>query len=357
LRLLALALGWLVLVVAVDLGVGLLVRDDPAATGPGGRFELPDLASGNRTHDQSAELAGTPAMADDEWADEYWDEYDELRFRSRPYLSFLVSDRAGATINVQHGVRRSYTIPGVAAEPSNEVWFFGGSTMWGVGQRDEHTIASEVARLAGEEGVALTAVNMGVMGHTLWEEVNHLVAALAERPAPRLIVFYDGGNELGVQFDAPSGQPTHFNHDQFAAPLAWQEDAVVEEPSLLAEYLEVSAVGKLLRRVAGVQTAGAQEIEDEQRAAATIYARARTVGTTIAEDAGATVRFFVQPVRGTDMEPFLEQAGPGSIDVSESLDHLAVDDVYLDSVHTNELGSRLVAAAVWPAVRSAFAAP
>ena len=54
----------------------------------------------------------------------------------------------GRYVNVEHGVRRSYEPPAGGSGRPRQVYFFGGSAMFGLFQRDEHTIPSEFARLA-----------------------------------------------------------------------------------------------------------------------------------------------------------------------------------------------------------------
>ena len=56
-------------------------------------------------------------------------------------LRFNLADRA----------RKTYTSEGVG-DDATSVYLFGGSTMWGYGQRDLYTIPSQVARLAEDDG-------------------------------------------------------------------------------------------------------------------------------------------------------------------------------------------------------------
>ena len=85
--------------------------------------------------------------------------------------------------------------------------------MFGVGQRDEHTIPSEVARLAEDDGVALEVHNYGLPGWVAWQEVQYLERLLARGERYDLAVFYDGFNELLVQGTGYSADPTHLGAD------------------------------------------------------------------------------------------------------------------------------------------------
>lgn len=360
------AVGCVGLLLAVDLLVGLLVAGPQGSDGPGGRFDLLDLAAGQGDRTSHAEeFADVPAMQDLPWADAYWDEYDTMRFRPVPYAEAALSDRNGRFIVVQDGIRRSYE-PADLREDAIEVWFLGGSTTWGQGQRDEHTIPSQVARLAEEDGVALRVVNLGVLGHTAWQGLHRLVAELGQRPAPDVVVSYDGANELAVQIEQhPNpvepgpGQPTLFDADQRTPSAAWLEGAEVRPVTPWDQWWEVSLLGKLVRRTVGGDPAGAAEsitTPEVWDRTSEVYVRARTLTAAVAEEAGSQALFFAQPVRHLDLTPFLERIGPPTIDVSDALDEVQPDAVYLDSVHTNELGAHLVAEQLWRHLRPALAA-
>ncbi len=67
--------------------------------------------------------------------------------RYDPYLGWTLPDFHGRYVNVSGGVRESRQTTGGRGRPV-EIFFFGGSSMFGLFQRDEHTIPSEFARLA-----------------------------------------------------------------------------------------------------------------------------------------------------------------------------------------------------------------
>jgi hypothetical protein len=75
------------------------------------------------------------------------------------------------------------------------VWaFFGGSTMFGTGNDQEHTIVSHFNRMLGD-GHA-TAINMGVGGYSTSAELNLFIEAQRLVPGIQVAVFYDGVNEI-----------------------------------------------------------------------------------------------------------------------------------------------------------------
>ena len=98
------------------------------------------------------------------------DDYPEvLRERGEAFFSERWPSAIGPTVEYvgryvrsQNGQRRTLTLP--SDGPPIVVWFFGGSTMWGTGQRDERTIPSLVVREASNAGLNLHAVNNGQPG-------------------------------------------------------------------------------------------------------------------------------------------------------------------------------------------------
>lgn len=120
-----------------------------------------------------------------------------LRWAS--YVYWKRKPFAGAYINVRaDGVRvtpQSRPLAGSAGE----VWFFGGSTMWGTFQRDSATIPAAAARewsRLGACGVAVT--NYGEYGYVFTQEVLALSLALRDGRRPEAVVFLDGINDVGA---------------------------------------------------------------------------------------------------------------------------------------------------------------
>jgi hypothetical protein len=58
------------------------------------------------------------------------------------------------------------------------------------------------------------------------------------------------------------------------------------------------------------------------------------------------VRFFWQPQRAGWPSAITDRLPPDVVDLSAVFDG-SEDDIYIDEVHTNELGARIVAEALW----------
>src|SRR4029077_8544827 len=110
--------------------------------------------------------------------------------------------------NIYDGVRKSYqsTAPGQKVS----VWFFGASALFGEGQRDDHTIPSEFARLAEADGIPLEVRNFGRPGTAMWQELELFQQVVSTGQKPDRVVFYDGFNDLAWQMNVKlTTEPTN----------------------------------------------------------------------------------------------------------------------------------------------------
>ncbi|MCB9373867.1 MAG: SGNH/GDSL hydrolase family protein [Microthrixaceae bacterium] len=348
-------LGVVALLVLADLTLGIALAASGIREGTRGdtrRF----------VEDAVTTTLSAPPIADEPWVDDYREALIDYELDGGSYTPFLVRAPRpfeSEWLNTTDEERRSYE-PESTTTPPLRVAFFGGSTMFGVGQRDEHTIPSEVARLAEDDGVALEVHNYGLPGWVAWQEVQYLERLLARGERYDLAVFYDGFNELLVQGTGYSADPTHLGadvmdrfardfhdeHEQEPAPTAGLAD-------LVATYRRSSGVARLLGLTGEEATssqggiARATATPDEQAAAALdIYGRATRLADALTTDEATPVRFFWQPSKAGWPDALLDRLPAGVTDLSHVLDGRQ-DDLYIDEVHTNEEGARLVAEAIW----------
>ncbi|HMS14966.1 MAG TPA: hypothetical protein PKD80_17850 [Microthrixaceae bacterium] len=109
-------------------------------------------------------------------------------------------DESSPHLNISASRRRTWRDRSCEGEPIR-VWMFGGSTLFGVYQRDAHTIPSEVAREASKRGLALDVQNWGMVGDVAWQQNRRLERALASETPPDIVVYYDGWNDLRAVVD------------------------------------------------------------------------------------------------------------------------------------------------------------
>ena len=213
----------------VDIAYELLPERDGQATGerqptpvvrtevdprtlPGDIDEVPNWFGG-----AGPRVNNNPGVArgDEDWYPQYDVDSANLRYLLDPYLTIRHPDYQSAYINITDRVRRSWQPDGADSSDALEVWFFGGSALFGAEQRDEFTIPSQVARLAAVDGTLLRVQNFGMPSYVAWQDQALLAQMLTERTPPDVIVFYDGYNDFGLYsgVGAPTEQSTLFADD------------------------------------------------------------------------------------------------------------------------------------------------
>lgn len=248
-------LGIVVLLAIADLGLGLVLHhfdhtSDPAAAARRqSLLQTPSAAAGR----------GEPWLPDLARAiDDVW--YGK---RLDPFLGWAMPDHRSRWLNVTGGVRRSYEPTVRAGVRPVDVDFFGGSTMFGLFQRDAHTIPSEVARLAEADGIPVRVSNYGRMAYNNWQESTLLSELASDGHVPDLAVFYDGANELVGQFRiGPHVEPGHQEQTEYARRIGFGPNggAAAAEPAgsrlgeLSGAWADASALSWVERRLRGAPT-------------------------------------------------------------------------------------------------------
>lgn len=364
------AVGITVIILALDLGVGWAWQTargtDPTPTVISDNI---GATAGVKTG-ESDPREDLPAMADSPWIHDWFQEWNTRSVYYVPYLLWQNAPYKGRYLNIgDDGERSTYRAKGVTRDDAPTVAFLGGSTTIGLGQRDQHTIASEVARLAEADGLPIIADNHGVSGWVNWQEVL-LFEQLAANPAtrPDIALFYDGANEVGAQQFDVLGIPSHSALDQMeqrlddplvirdASPAAPTDELKVTIRDLLRRYQETSASSQLYRWAreqldppASAQSRnGLPPTQEEIDAAVDVYHRGRDLALHLAERYDVDPIFFWQPRGMTDLErESVDDIGPPTIDLTHALDGEEQSAIYIDGNHHNERGAEIVAAAIW----------
>lgn len=304
------------------------------------------------------------AMASSPWYPDYrkamyWyenDGFNPLRFRRN-------TDITSPYVNVADGRRRTLAPPACDRCPKLRLWLYGGSTTFGFGQRDEHTIASELVRLAHEDGISLAVDNRGVAGDTAWAEVTRFGWDVDAEAPPDLAVFYDGVNDAGAGYrlnergEGDSPEPLDLSLDDLDQNTA-----------------KLKGIFSRLKGISKPRSVHVTPGEDGPRlgtealndAILLRYERSRSLGRAAAAGAHVPLRWFWQPSLATngvvlgEPETSPEQRAaaldlarklPSDVgDLTRSLRHAGAPTFY-DPSHTNELGARLVAEAMYARLR------
>jgi hypothetical protein len=346
------------LAVVVDLLAGMVLAGTGVLT-PEDRGDLEGLEE-----EATAQMMANPIVSDEPWAAEYAAELAEFQASTVDYVPYLIAgyeEFHGQYLNTTAQERLGYRPP-VGDDPVR-IAVFGGSVVFGLGQRDEHTVPSELARLAEADGLDVEVHNYGFPRWVAWQEAQYLERVLTHDGPFDLVVFLDGFNELFVQAEQPSTDPTHHAADAlqpFVRDFHEQRETSFTVADGLGElvdaYHRASAVWNLVDRftVEPVNPLGPADGADQGeivRNALEVYARSVALATDIAEDHGADARFFWQPQRAGWPAEVLDGLPPSVTDVSGAFDGRQ-DDVYLDPVHTDEVGAHLLAEAMWAELRA-----
>jgi hypothetical protein len=148
------------------------------------------LASTEAADDLRARL---PNYANVTWAMQHYRELGQLKADYKSFIGWRLKPFQGETINIGGRYAQRQTINN-GRDKSKKVYFFGGSTMWGTGVRDDGTIPSEFAAVAG-----FWSENFGEDAYTAHQGLTLLVQLLQDGHRPDIVVFYDGVNDVEVK--------------------------------------------------------------------------------------------------------------------------------------------------------------
>lgn len=274
-----------------------------------------------------------------------------------------IRDVRTRTVNVTDGVRRSWRPPECTCRRL-KVWMYGGSTTFGLGQRDGHTIASELARAAWAEGIAVDIDNRGVPGDVHWEEAQRYAWDVATYGPPDMVFFYDGFNEQWATQILANRELG----DAYAPVDPVTEDFWQNEGGFGGPLSDLSAPdappGAHLLSLRPVKIEGPVEAAELTMRR---YDRSRKISRDISVANGVPTSWFWQPTRlsrpAIEGEPApsdpdgeawarrreaeTEQLIPADVhDLTSALDGTDAP-IFSDDAHHNEVGARLIAAAIW----------
>ena len=342
-----------------------------------------------------------PAHDGDAWATELYMAERTTPADYEPFVGFLRKDIHVDQLNITNGMRSSYQPVAAQAGGLPVVYFFGGSTMEGVSQRDRYTIPSYVARLAEADGVPVEVRNYGRGAYQSRQEVILLQQLLVAGHSPDVAVFYDGHNDVTQQARAVTTEPSHAQARKLQTMVENQRSSsrgglsgVSADAKKVAEiFKRRSATWRLARILkhrflgprrstsTGARIGPQLPIDDiAQRAenAAFIYKGSVDIAEHLAVAYGFDVAFFWQPniftktiVAGEeslddpnqcwhcawDLDDHrslylqaTELIGPPVIDISDALDDVT-EPVMTDEAHTNERGAEAVAGRIYSHIK------
>ena len=343
----------------------------------------------------SAAVADAQNGAD--WAIGYFDEFGRaVRVDWRPYVGWWQRPFRGAYVTLdQRGLRptpgEERTDPGTV-----HILCFGGSTMMGMGARDDRTIPAILAARLGELGHRVAVTNYGQLGHNSTQELITLQRLLRAGTELDIALFYDGANDLAAaEQTGRAGGPLNeqrrraeFNlllnerrSDLFAAAAL---SAIPRTLRRLRQLTGASLRGPLPEPEADLSRVDLQRLADE--VLDIYFANQRMVRLLAAEYRFRSI-FYWQPmittkrVKSADEQRFeadhtrsviarraLNEAAIGeyrrrirvagatdTVDLSALFDEVTLP-VYIDMVHLSEAGNLAVAEAMVPGLAALLSA-
>ncbi len=143
------------------------------------------------------------------WADEYFKEFRQCRTQDIPYTGWSRLEYSGKYINIdENGLRYTWNSKN-SSNDTVKIYFFGGSTMWGTGARDNYTIPSLVSKYLFENNISANVTNYGETGFQNTQETIFLMLEL-RKDTPAIVIFYDGVNDAYSAYqNKKAGVPQH----------------------------------------------------------------------------------------------------------------------------------------------------
>ncbi len=191
---------------------------------------------------------GTPAVTNSDGYDEGlypgWTYMPAVTFRSVPNVAsgLVTTDSVGFRVtpgNEPDAQQRGFVVS-----------CFGGSTMWGWGEKDENTIPALLQQiLSSELDCPVTVLNRSSPGWVSTQELLQLLFCLWEGERPDLVIFYDGGNDFGLTRMGMAGG--HLRREYVESSLTFDPCRGTQGLNLLAEGLGRSNIFKLLSTAIG----------------------------------------------------------------------------------------------------------
>jgi hypothetical protein len=117
-------------------------------------------------------------------------DYNSVQHQYEPFVGWKTLPYKGETLVISKDGTRSVPVDATSTKQKS-VHFFGGSTMWGEGSDDDHTIPA----LFAEKNIQYQVFNHGQLAYNTRQELDALISLYATGVKPDLVVFYDGVND------------------------------------------------------------------------------------------------------------------------------------------------------------------
>lgn len=142
---------------------------------------------------------------DREHAREVFRDYQRVKHEYYPFVGWKILPYKGITTNINEHGNRFHTPPNPTASDKS-VRFFGGSTMWGEGSDDQHTIPA----LFNTHYPGYSVYNHAQLAYNSRQELDALISFYSKNDSTDIVIFYDGVNDAAFLCPAEINElPSH----------------------------------------------------------------------------------------------------------------------------------------------------
>ncbi|MGR6872801.1 hypothetical protein ACU6U9_10950 [Pseudomonas sp. HK3] len=261
---------------------------------------------------------------------------------------------------------RRYSPQSVAIDSPHTVHLYGGSTMWGYGVGNSHTIPSFLSR-----NHNISTINLGEQAYNSRQELNLLIENMDSIKASDIVVFYDGVNDVYHNCKSTNSVNGHAREYTFKSKFETDfEDGGLVQKTIYGSNLYRfvgSALGhEMIQNSNRPVVIPSNECVDAEVASevASFTVNSWKVMSAIVKEKGATPLCILQPnpytlksdpfARYTHYDDQVKSVYPLIRKRSEGLDCFVdysdklESDYYTDSCcHLNKDGNRIIADAIW----------
>ena len=133
-----------------------------------------------------------PNYADDqEHAKKVFADYNRVQHQYEPFVGWKTLPYNGSTVHITEAGQRTHLINADKEKKEKSVHFFGGSTMWGEGSDDQHTIPALFNQALPQYDV----FNHAQLAYNSRQELDALISLYSTNVKPDVVIFYDGVND------------------------------------------------------------------------------------------------------------------------------------------------------------------
>ncbi len=161
-----------------------------------------------------------------EYAKQVFYDYDRVQHQYEPFVAWKMRPYNGQTLRISNeGLRE---LPAIASQDQKgkTVRFFGGSTMWGEGSDDAHTIPA----LFNAQNPQYKVYNHAQLAYNSRQELEALISSYSRNERSDIVIFYDGVNDAAFLCPKEIKQlPAHRLVPMYREKLYTGKPAVVGE--------------------------------------------------------------------------------------------------------------------------------